>query len=97
MRDANGRFQPGNNFGRGNPQQAKINRIRAAFTRVVTIEDVEEIVRKLVAMAKSGDLEAIKEVLNRTMGRPAQSDVSEAIEDLQAKLANLEAERNEFL
>jgi hypothetical protein len=50
----------------------------------------------LVAKAKQGDLEAAKEVLSRVLGRPAQSDVTEAIEELQAKLAELEADRGNF-
>jgi type II secretory pathway predicted ATPase ExeA len=96
MRDANGRFQPGNTFSKGNPFAGKTNMLRAALHRAVTPDDVEQIVKMLVAKAKQGDLEAAKEVLSRVLGRPAQSDVSEAIEELQAKLAELEADRGNF-
>jgi hypothetical protein len=36
----------------------------------VTPEDVEEITRKLVESAKQGDVVAIRELLDRTIGKP---------------------------
>lgn len=92
-RDSSGRFGPGNKFGKGNPHARKTALYRAALHRAVDPADIEEIVRKLVAMAKAGDLEAIKEVLSRVLGRPVQADLAEQIEELQAMVASLESEQ----
>ena len=69
-RGKNGRFLPGHGGGPGNPHAQRVHRLRAALLSAVTPEDVKEIVYKLVSMAKQGDIAAIKELLDRTIGKP---------------------------
>lgn len=46
--------------------------------------DVEAIIAKLVSMAREGDLTAAWEILDRTVGKAAQSDLLERVEALEA-------------
>jgi hypothetical protein len=69
-RGSNGRFLPGHCGGPGNPHAQKVHRLRSALLNTVTSTDIEEIVRKLISLAKGGDVAAIKELLDRTIGKP---------------------------
>lgn len=71
-RDAAGRFTKGNAGGPGNPNARNVNRWRAALIGSVTEEDVEAVVEILVAKAKAGEPWAIKEFLDRTLGKAVQ-------------------------
>ena len=53
----------------------------------VTEEDIRELVGRLLELAKSGELRAIKEVLDRTLGRPVEADLLERLEQLEALLS----------
>jgi hypothetical protein len=44
------------------------------------------IARKLIDMAKGGDVAAIRELLTRTLGRPIEADLIERLERLEAAL-----------
>ncbi len=68
-RTASGQFAVGNAGGPGNPHGRRVERLRAALLDAVTDDDVRAIVAKLVEMAKGGDLRAMKEVLDRTLGK----------------------------
>jgi hypothetical protein len=69
-RDArSNRFLPGNRFGRGNPLAGHAAKIRAELLKAMKPADVREIIRKLILMAKTGDLAAIKELFDRTIGK----------------------------
>lgn len=72
-RRSNGRFAAGNQLGRGNPMQKRVQLLRVELLKTVRPHDMAEIVAKLVALAKSGDLQAIKEVFDRTIGKPSQA------------------------
>ena len=69
-RGVNGRFLPGHCGGPGNPHAQRVHRLRSALLNTVTPTDIEEIVHKLISMAKGGDVAAIKELLDRTIGKP---------------------------
>ena len=69
-RGAGGRFAVGNAGGPGNPHGRRVAQLRAALLDAVTDDDLQAIVAKLVEMAKGGDLRAMKEVLDRTLGKP---------------------------
>ena len=69
-RGTNGRFLPGHGGGPGNPHVRRVHLLRSALLHAVTPADISEIVRKLIEMAKEGDLAATKELLDRTIGRP---------------------------
>ena len=74
-RDAKGRFAAENGGGPGNPYARRVANLRAALLDAVSDEDLKTIVSQLVDMAKRGSLPAIKEILDRTIGKP-QTDVS---------------------
>jgi len=69
-RGRNGRFLPGHAGGPGNPFAQRVHQLRSALLNTVTPSDIEEVVRKLLFMAKEGDVTAIKELLDRTLGKP---------------------------
>lgn len=68
-RDANGRFTKSNPGGPGNPLAGRVAKLRAALLSAVTENDLRAIAKKLVAKAKTGSIPAIKELLDRTVGR----------------------------
>ena len=70
QRDSRGRFTQGNAGGPGNPLAGKISKLRAALIAAVTEEDVRDIASALITTAKGGDIRAIKELLDLTLGRP---------------------------
>lgn len=81
-----GKFAPGWKGGPGNPHGKRTARLRAELLRCVRPADIREIVSTLLAQAKSGDLSAIRELLNRTLGTPIASDIIERIERLEESL-----------
>lgn len=72
-RGADGRFLPGNPGGPGNPLARRAVTMRQTLTEATTEADLLAIWRVLLDQAKGGDLPAIREVLNRLMGMPANS------------------------
>lgn len=88
-RDGRGRFAPGNPGGPGNPHASQVGALRAALLAAVTPEDLTAIVGKLVELAKGGDVRAIREVLDRTLGRPIEADLLERLAHLEALAAQL--------
>ena len=86
-RDGGGRFAPGNKGGPGNPHAKKVGRLRAALLETVTEEDMKAVAAQLVAMARGGNLPAIKELIERTLGRPVEADLLERLEQLEQHLA----------
>lgn len=72
-RGADGRFLPGNPGGPGSPLARRAVTMRRTLTDATTEADLLAIWRVLLDQAKGGDLPAIREVLNRLMGMPANS------------------------
>lgn len=68
-RDASGRFTKSNPGGPGNPLAGRVAKLRAALLSAVSENDLKAIARKLVAKAKTGNVPAIKELLDRTVGK----------------------------
>jgi len=85
-RDPAGRFAPGNAGGPGNPHAKQVGALRSAMLRAVTEEDMEAILGKLVTLARSGNVPAAKEVLDRCLGRHLEADLLERLEQLEAVL-----------
>jgi hypothetical protein len=81
-----GRFQPGNPGGRGNPFAKRVAALRSALLDAVTPEDIAAAVRALIDRAKAGDVAAIRELLDRCIGKPQETDLFERIEALEASL-----------
>jgi hypothetical protein len=90
-RDSAGLFADGHAGGPGNPRARSTSRIRAAMMKAVTDADVEEIVRKLVALAKSGDVPATRELFDRLLGRPGQTAIIEQLDELSERIDSLKA------
>jgi len=76
-RDRKGRFAAGNQAAKGNPHQKATQRFRATLMETVKPADFRAVVRKLVAKAKAGEPWAVKELLDRTVGRPVSADLIE--------------------
>jgi hypothetical protein len=83
-RRADGKFAPGNRLGRGNPLAGRAAKIRAVLLRKMTAKVANAIADKLVEMAKRGDLAAIKELLDRTIGKASATEILERLERLEA-------------
>ncbi len=75
LRDTRGRFVKGNPGGPGNPNIQHVAKLRDGFRSAFTVADAKKICRKLVAMAQKGNLMAVREVLDRTLGKcPTAAD-----------------------
>jgi hypothetical protein len=86
-RDGSGRFAPGNKGGPGNPHARKVAQLRSALLETVTEDDMRAIGAKLIAMARGGNLPAIKELIERTLGRPIEADLIARLDQLEALLS----------
>ena len=78
-RVAGGRFGPGNKYAKGNPHARRVARLRAELLRTVTPAGLREVVRALLNQAKSGDVAAAKELLQRLLGPPVELDLLERL------------------
>ena len=68
-RDERGRFAKGNPGGPGNPLARRAQELRTAAMGAVTADDMRGVIRRLVDMAKEGDVQAARLVLERTLGK----------------------------
>lgn len=68
-----GRFVKGWRGGPGNPHGKEAARLRAALLKEVKEGDVQAIIRKMIAKAKQGNVEAARLVLDRLFGKPMQN------------------------
>ena len=82
-RDGNGRFASGNRFANGNPHAKRIGQRRSARIDAVTPMNVTAIARKMIEMATAGDIQAIREVFLRVLGRPQEADLIERLEKIE--------------
>ena len=72
-RNAHGRFASGNQFGRGNPHHEQVGKLRSTLLKAITNKDLRAIVKALIEKAKTGDVLAAREVLDRCLGKPKQT------------------------
>ncbi|MBL8860702.1 MAG: hypothetical protein JNK02_01720 [Planctomycetes bacterium] len=86
-RAGNGQFAAGNPGGPGNPYARQVAALRAAMLAAVSPEDLHAVVAKLVDLAKGGNVPAIREVLDRTLGKPIEADLLVRLEDIENRLA----------
>ena len=89
-RDGRGRFSKGNSGGPGNPYAQQVGKLRSALLRAVSEADMQAIVGRLVELAKEGNVQAAKEVIDRCIGRPVEADLFERIEQLEAVMKERE-------
>ncbi len=67
-RQPNGRFGPGNRIAAGNPHQRRVQAYRAKAYETEP-DRVRRVMNKLFRSAMEGDVNAMKEFLNRTVGK----------------------------
>ena len=79
-----GRFAKGNPGGPGNPLAKKANQLRVALSKAVTVADIRTIAKKMIDLAREGDIQAAKLVFDRALGPIVEVDVIERIEALEA-------------
>lgn len=72
-RDGKGRFAPGNPGGPGRRPERAAEKLRKAVEDAVTPEHLAAVMRRVLRMALEGNMTAIRIVLERTCGRPAQA------------------------
>ena len=72
-RDEHGRFVAGNCEAKGNPFARRVAKLRSVMLSAVSEDDMQQIIRKLVSLAKNGDVAAAKAVLDRVFGRAPQA------------------------
>jgi hypothetical protein len=82
-RDGRGRFSVGNTAARGNPYHRQVAALRNAMLSAVTPEIMAEVVAALIEKAKSGDVPAIRELLDRVLGKGEAMDLLLRVETLE--------------
>lgn len=82
-RDYHGRFAQGNAGGPGNPHAAATAKLRAAMLKAITPAEITKVMRAMIRKAKSGDVSAAKEVIDRAIGKPLEPDLVARIEALE--------------
>lgn len=85
-REPGGRFAPGNKFARGNPNNARAQRLRNATIRAVTRADMRDVMLAMLDRAKAGEVSAAVFVRDTTIGKPVPADVMERIEALESAI-----------
>ena len=76
-RDETGRFIEGNRHGRGNPNAKAAAAWRQALVDAATPERVRAVMDRLFQAAEAGEPWAVKEVMDRLIGKPTQAIVTE--------------------
>ena len=66
---------PGNQFSLGNPHAKRVNEIRAALMQAADPDRIKTAALKLLELAEMGDRFAFSELLDRTIGKPATTEV----------------------
>lgn len=69
-RSKSGRFVKGWKGGPGNPNAARVEKLRNALLDAITEDTVREVVEALIKEAKGGNVIAMRELLDRTIGKP---------------------------
>jgi len=90
-----GAFVKGNKGGPGGrPQALKRAKWQIALAAAVSVDDIMEVMSKVVELAKRGDMRAVKELFDRTVGSPAEQEALERIEYLE-RLAGLQGDEEQ--
>lgn len=89
-KDNKGRFVKGNKAAKGhrNPNAAKVQQIYQALVKAVSVSDIRAIMKVLVKNAREGDLYCAREILNRLLGKPAQTIIEQSVEDIPKLVAS---------
>jgi hypothetical protein len=69
----NGRFAQGNTLAKGNPHARRMHDLRRALLDSVDSQTVQDVTQKLADLARGGDVQAAKLLLEYVVGEPVQS------------------------
>ena len=78
---------PGNGGGPGHRHAKQVGKLRSAMLAAVSDKEMKAVVKKLVELAKSGNVPAAREVLDRCLGRPVEADLLERLAELEELLS----------
>ena len=92
-RAAGGRFAAGNAGGPGNPHAKLVARLRSSLYKAISPADLQDVLQALLTSAKGGDVPAARELLQRLLGPPEAIDLMGRLDELEAKLAQLAADK----
>jgi hypothetical protein len=95
--DANGKFKKGWRGGPGNPHVRRIAALRAVVATAVAPDDMMEVMVALLDKAKAGEMAAIRELFDRTLGPAIPFDVLAKLEELQEVISKRMPELREKL
>ena len=68
-RTARGRFARGNPGGPGNPNARRVADLREALLSSIKPKDIQDVASALMQRAKAGEVAAIRELLDRLLGK----------------------------
>ena len=87
-RDSKGRFVAGSfKGGPGNPLAGRVTKLRLAVLDALSPEDIQRVIKALVKEAEKGSIPACRELLDRTLGKPVETDLIDRIEQLEKLLS----------
>lgn len=94
LRDEHGHFLPGNKGGPGYPGAAKVFEFRKAIQEAVEPGVAAAIIRKAATLALAGNIDAMRLVLDRLVGKPTEhvkveGDLKHTVATIQAGLERL--------
>ncbi len=72
-RRPDGRFGPGNRYGRGCPVNRRMHALRRALVDAVEPERVAKVIDRLGELAEQGDVQAAKLLLEYAVGKPPRA------------------------
>ena len=86
--DNRGRFAKGNKsaVGRRKRQAEHVGKLRTAMYAAFTADGVLRVVAELETLAEEGNIQAIKEYLDRAVGKPLPLDVVERLQQIEEAL-----------
>lgn len=91
-RQPDGKFGRGNRCAVGNPLGPLVQRLRVAMLKAVKPRDIRDIARTLLELAKRGNLEACRLLLDRCLGPPLPADVLERLERLEGGVTDADTD-----
>jgi hypothetical protein len=67
--DERGKFKKGNPGGPGNPNVRRLGEYQQAIREAVTLDDLKKVIQRVLSKAQAGDMMAVKELLDRVVGK----------------------------
>ncbi|QNN24313.1 hypothetical protein HED60_19235 [Planctomycetales bacterium ZRK34] len=87
--DQRGRFTVGNKaaVGRRTRHAERVGKLRDELLDAITPEAIRKAITALIREAESGNVAAIRELLDRAVGKPIEADLLERLESLETAIA----------